>query len=347
MTPLKEAVDNNLPELRKRFVGERSVFKGITTKNIKGKTREKEWLEWAYTPEEQVEGIIKESWEREVYNKGNDKNENFRTVNNGINDASKLISFFTKKTMAKRLPTKYNFLTYAEHFTKRFLNEIKFKFCLMFLKNLVKEAGEDSKKRDLEALQNDLIEILSLIKNERSILIKDLEAILNDKKVYVRDDMDETFLEFLEWYPKLKPMARRRNSNIRMKSRTSKNRIENRFSNNNNRLKNRTLNNRIKKRNRTLKQKQLQASGDSSDSDASSDDDELFTNTADTHEREQINVVIYEQERDVRIEQQQKEDEEVAKALQDIEGKWDQSGNGDEKESKVNNPYPYYEKLFF
>jgi hypothetical protein len=253
--------------------------------------------------------MIKQSWENEVFGRTNDENENFRTLNDGINDEKKLISFFTKQTMRRRISKKYKFFTYADYFTERFLNEIKFKFCLMFLKNLVEEAGGDSEKRDLEALQNDLIEILSLKEKEKSKLINDLDEIFNDKKVYGRDDVDKEFLDFLEWYPKVKPMAkkktRRRASNIRMRSRTLKNRIQDRFSNNNNRIKNRFSNNRLKKRtfNNRMQDRfsNNQLSSDSSDFGGSSDD----------------------------------------------EGKLDQSDSGDEKDSMlINNPYPY-EKLFF
>ena len=105
-----------------------------------------------------------------------------------------------------------------------------------------------------------------------------------------------------------------------------------------------------------LKQVQLKPPGDNSDSDGDDDDgdddgdsdgddddgddgdsdgdDEEFPNIGDEHERDQINVAIYDQEKQSRIKQQEEEDEAVAKAVLDRESKnWGRYGSSSGSES--------------
>ena len=94
-----------------------------------------------------------------------------------------------------------------------------------------------------------------------------------------------------------------------------------------------------------LTQGQPKPPGDNSDSDGDDDDgdsdgdndsdygndgdDEEFTNIADEHERDQINVAVYDQERNARIIQQEEEDRLVAEAKLLASKNWVKSGSSE------------------
>ena len=217
VAPLKEAVNNNVAERRKDFTGERSKFKGITTKNVKGKDKEKDYGEWAYKRDDIINSTIEDNYNTDVWKENNSKPDNLRNMNDGVNNRQFLVTFFTRETMKMnklgvRTREKYTFTTYNYYFDLLFVNEIKLKYCIMTVKKLQNEENEAKLKAKLKVIIQNLIHINGKSDEDRLNLINKLNAIFNKEELYERrKDVNNTFLNFLKWYPTTEPIERRRN----------------------------------------------------------------------------------------------------------------------------------------
>ena len=138
-------------------------------------------------------------------------------MNDGVKDRQLLVSFFTRETMnmnklGVRTNKKYTFTTYNYYFDLLFVNEIKLKYCIMTVKKLQNEQNEAKLKAKLKVIIQNLIHINGKSDEDRLNLINKLNAIFNKEELYKRrKDVNNTFLNFLKWYPTTEPIERRRN----------------------------------------------------------------------------------------------------------------------------------------